>query len=119
MNHCPGSASSAKHWVTPLLHAIKLSVTSAKRVLHHLLLPLDAPIPQLTLKQLKNSQPGRKFKVNQQWTQWLLRQLWLLTRVQVVLYVSGKSWLYKQDPLMLLLALFKSFRYLKIALQLP
>jgi hypothetical protein len=119
MNHCLGSASSAKHWVTPLLHAIKLSVTSAKRVLHHLLLPLDALIPQLTLKQLKNSQPGRKFKVNQQWTQWLLRQLWLLTRVQVVLYVSGKSWLYKQDPLMLLLALLKSFRYLKIALQLP
>jgi hypothetical protein len=55
------------------------------------LLPLDALIPQLTLKQLKNSQPGRKFKVNQQWTQWLLRQLWLLTRVQAVLYVSGQS----------------------------
>jgi hypothetical protein len=83
------------------------------------LLPLDALIPQLTLKQLKNSQPGRKFKVNQQWTQWLLRQLWLLTRVQAFLYVSGQSWLYKQDPLMLLLALLKSFRYLKIALQLP
>jgi hypothetical protein len=72
---CPDFASSAKHWDTPLQYATQLPVISEKSIPQLLLLPLDALTPQLTLKLLHNSHPGRNLMVNHRLTQWQLRRL--------------------------------------------
>lgn len=113
-----GSTSSARPCDTLILHAPKLPVTSVKNIPLQLLLPQDALIPQLTLKLMTNSQPGRNFKVNRLLIQYLLRQLWLLKREHVVLNAKGLNWLYGLEPLMLLLALLRLFMYPKITLML-